>query len=115
MMASHTKHVNELQPCIDACNLCHTTCLQSAMNHCLVTGGKHVDADHFRLMMNCAEICQASANFQLSGSTFHVALCVICADICDACAKSCEAVGDMEDCVKVCRECAASCRKMSSR
>jgi hypothetical protein len=115
MMASHENHIKEMQACIDACSHCHATCLHTAMVHCLDSGGKHVGADHFRLMMNCAEICQTSASFQLSGSSFHRALCGICADICEACAKSCESIGDMEDCVKACRDCAASCRKMSAK
>lgn len=115
MMASHTMHLKDMQPCIEACTTCHATCLQTAMNHCLNTGGKHVGADHFRLMMDCAEICQTSANLQLSSSSFHVALCGICADVCEACAKSCEAIGGMEDCVKACRDCAASCRKILTK
>ncbi|MEK6805778.1 MAG: four-helix bundle copper-binding protein [Pseudomonadota bacterium] len=102
-----------MQPCIDACSHCHETCLHAAMTRCLTAGGKNVEAAHFRLMMNCAEICQTSANFLLSGSAFHPKVCAVCADICDACAKSCEQVGGMEDCVKACRECADSCRKMA--
>ena len=106
-------HAN-LHACIDACSHCHETCLHMAMNHCLDTGGKNVEAGHFRLMINCAEICQTTSNFMLSGSAFYQNLCGICADICDACAKSCEQVGGMEDCVKACRACAESCRKMAS-
>ena len=113
-MSNHNAEHKGMQDCIDVCSQCHASCLHTAMVHCLNTGGKHVGADHFRLMMNCAEICQTSANFMLSGSTFHAALCGICADICEACAKSCEAIGEMEDCVRACRECAASCRKMST-
>ena len=60
-------------------------------------------------MINCAEICQTSAHFLLSGSAFHQKVCAIC----DACAKSCEQVGGMQDCVKACREFAESCRKMA--
>ncbi|TBN47189.1 four-helix bundle copper-binding protein [Pseudomonas sp. BGI-2] len=83
------------------------------MTHCLEAGGKHLEAEHFRLMINCAEICQTSANFLLSGSIFHHHVCGVCAEICEACAKSCEQVGGMEDCVRACRECAESCRKMA--
>lgn len=75
--------------------------------------GKHLEAEHFRLMINCAEICQTSANFLLSGSTFHHHVCGVCAENYEACAKSCEQVGGMEDCVRACRECAESCRQMA--
>jgi hypothetical protein len=108
---AHTKH--PMQACIDACSHCHQVCLQTAMNHCLDAGGDHVAADHFRLMMDCAEICQASANFQLRGSHFQRRLCEVCAEVCEACAADCEELGGMEECVEVCRDCAASCRQMA--
>lgn len=104
----------DMQACIDACSHCHETCLHTAMNHCLVLGGKHVEAGHFRLMIDCVEISQVSANLMLSGSIFHQKVCDACAEICDACAKSCEQIGGMEDCVRACRECAESCRKLAA-
>jgi hypothetical protein len=84
------------------------------MNQCLESGGKHVAPDHFRLLINCAEICQTSANFMLSASAFSNPICRVCAEVCDACAKSCEQIG-MEDCARVCRECAQSCRQMAGQ
>ncbi len=109
----HSPAHDRMQSCIDACGYCHETCLQTAMTHCLEVGGKHVEAGHFRLMINCSEICQAAANLMLSGSDFSARLCALCADLCDACAESCEAIGDMDRCVEACRECADSCRKMA--
>ena len=103
----------QMQACIDTCTKCHQTCLHEAMNHCLESGGEHVEPDHFRLMMNCAEMCQTSANFMLSGSAFASQICGACAEICEACAESCERIAGMEECARVCRECAESCRRMS--
>jgi uncharacterized integral membrane protein len=108
----HKKH--GLQSCIEACSHCHQVCLQTALGHCLNTGGIHLEAEHFRLMISCAEICQTSANFQLSHSVFHPRVCEICAVICEACAVSCEKIGGMDECVKACRDCAESCRHMAS-
>ena len=105
----------KMQACVDACNRCHQTCLHEAMNHCLESGGKHVEAEHFRLMMNCAEICQTSTNFMLGSSAFSNQICRVCAEVCDACAKSCEQIDGMEDCARVCRECARHCREMAGR
>lgn len=111
---THIEHSeNAMQACIEACSHCHHICLQTAMNHCLEIGGKHVEAGHFRLIMSCAEICQTSANFQLSGSVFHHRLCLLCAEVCEACAADCEKVGDMDECAEACRECAVSCRQMA--
>jgi hypothetical protein len=72
-----------------------------------------VEAEHYRLMLDCAELCQASAHFMMSGSAFHAQLCALCAEVCEACAASCERVGQMEECVEMCRRCAATCREMS--
>ncbi|NMM04849.1 four-helix bundle copper-binding protein [Polaromonas sp.] len=106
--------IASMQPCIEACTECHQICLQTAMTHCLQLGGKHVEPKHFALMLNCAEICQTSANFQLSGSQFVPKLCALCAEICEACAVSCEAVGDMDECAAACRKCAQSCTSMAA-
>jgi len=113
-MFMFTTTTSDMQSCIDACEHCHRTCLQMAMNYCLEKGGKHVEPNHFRLMMNCAEICQTSANSMLSNSSHHGKVCGVCAEICEACAESCEKLDGMEECVKACRECAKSCRSMAS-
>lgn len=100
------------QDCIDNCSRCSETCFAIAMNHCLPAGGKHLEPEHFKLMLNCAKVCETCACLQLSGSQFSHHLCKACADICEACAHSCEQIGDMDECVKACRTCAESCRRM---
>ena len=112
-MIRQTAMNQDMQQCIEICERCHQTCLQTAMNHCLEAGSKHVEPKHFRLMLNCAEICQTSANFMGSGSPVHKRVCEVCAEVCEACAKSCEQVGDMDECVQACRRCAESCRRMA--
>ena len=104
----------DMQHCIQECLRCYEVCRRDAMNHCLEVGGKHVEPKHFRLMMNCAEICRTSADFMLTNSSLHATVCGACAEVCDACAKNCEQVGDMEECVQACRRCAESCRQMAS-
>lgn len=110
----HNQMINsQMETCIENCLTCHKVCLREAMIHCLEVGGRHIEPSHFRLMLNCAEICQTSANFLLSHSEFHQQACAVCAEICEACARSCEQVGEMEECVQVCRRCAESCRQMA--
>ena len=103
----------DLALCIEACNRAHGIALGMAMNHCIETGGDHVEPTHFRLMADCAAMCATAADFMLRGSEFHIASCGLCADICDACADSCANLDGMEDCVRACRDCAAACRKMA--
>ena len=103
----------DMQSCIDACSTCHQVCLQMAMTHCLDRGGQHVEPAHFRLMINCAQVCETSVNLQLSGSPFSAQHCQLCADVCEACADSCRSLDGMEECVRACEACAASCRNMA--
>ena len=83
----------------------------------LISGvGPHVEAAHLRLLLDCAEICQTSADFMLRGSELHGQVCGVCADVCDRCAQSCAQFGDdqqMQACAEECRKCAESCRKMA--
>ncbi len=103
-----------MRACIEDCFKCHSVCLGTATAHCLEMGGKHVEPDHFRLMLACAEICQTSANMMLIGTELHRRTCGICAEVCEACARSCEHVGGIQECVEACRHCAESCRRMAA-
>lgn len=104
----------EMQSCIDECLRCYQTCLGMLMTHCLQAGGKHMEPEHVRIMMACAEMCRTSAAMMLIGTEHHKHTCRECAEICEACAQSCEQVGDMDECVQQCRRCAESCRKMAA-
>lgn len=114
---SHMQHGGQsmMDECIRECQNCHSVCLQMAMNHCLEMGGKHTEPAHFRLMINCAQICQTSADFMLSNSEMHAEVCGVCADVCRACADSCRPLEGMEQCVQACERCAESCRMMAGQ
>lgn len=108
-------HGNAMQECIDSCNSCHDTCLE-CVRHCLTKGGKHADPAHITLLLDCSQICEASADFMIRQSAHHKAICRACAEVCRACAKSCDALGDddmMRKCAEECRRCAESCAKMA--
>ncbi len=111
---SHKNANPGMEACIAECLNCHRTCLHMAMTHCLEKGGAHTEPTHLRLMTNCAEICQTSANFMVSGSELHRLTCGVCAEICERCAESCDAIEGMADCAEACRNCAKSCREMSA-
>lgn len=103
----------DMQQCIEACLDCYQACYTDAMSRSLPQGGKYVEARHFGLMLNCAEICRTTAEFMMGNSPLHARVCGACAEVCEACAQSCEQVGDMDDCVQACRRCAESCREMA--
>ncbi len=108
---------DEMQKCIQHCIDCHQVCIQT-IQHCLTKGGKHADPQHIRLLQDCAQVCQTSADFMIRGSDLHGKACALCAEACIACAVSCEAMGDdevMKTCAEVCRSCAESCQKMAAK
>lgn len=107
---------NDMEGCIEACTNCHHVCTET-LSHCLETGGEHTEAAHVRLLLDCAAICQTSADFMLRGSEFHPHVCGVCAEICDRCATDCERFSDdseMQRCAQACRRCAESCRRMAA-
>jgi hypothetical protein len=112
-MVSTMKEVDpSIQDCIDECQRCFVSCTQNAMIHCLEVGDDHVEPEHFRLMLHCAEICRTAALFMLGGSSVHQPVCQACAQVCEACAESCDQVDGMDECAAACRSCASSCRRM---
>lgn len=104
-----------MQQAISNAMSCASSCLES-INYCSHMGGKHVEASHLGLLIDCARICDITADYMLRESEFHPEICGICADVCDQCAKSCDQFqGDdqMEDCAQKCRACASTCRQMA--
>src|SRR3546814_6567247 len=57
------KDMTDRQSCIELCQKCHDTCLETLVGHCLPMGGKHVEQAHVRLMLDCIDICRTSADF----------------------------------------------------
>lgn len=112
---SHGSHQEMLQ-CIQNCSDCHRICLET-VTYCLQQGGHYAEATHIRTLLDCAEICQTSANFMIRGSEFHPQTCGVCAEVCERCAESCAQMGNdtqMQACADMCRRCAASCRQMAA-
>ena len=105
----------EMQRCIETCQTCHEVCLRT-VPHCLEKGGRHAEPAHIRLLLDCAEICETSANFMIRGSELHTETCRVCAEVCQRCAEDCQRMADdpkMKECADICRRCAESCLQMA--
>src|SRR4051794_31751663 len=108
----------QMLDCIEVCSDCHRACV-STLTHCLQMGGPHAEANHVRLLMDCAQICQTSADFMLRGSDLHQHTCRACAEICQRCADDCRRLADqdgdnrMAACATECYRCAEACRAMA--
>jgi hypothetical protein len=110
-------HLTEdMRRCIAECLDCHRICLET-VNHCFSHGGKHAAPRHMGLLLDCAQICDTSADFLLRGSEFHARTCGVCAELCAACADSCQEIGPhdaiLQRCIEACLRCGDSCRRMA--
>jgi hypothetical protein len=108
--------VYDLQQCIQNCRDGHRICMLT-LTHCFAKGGEHAEAGHIRMLLDCAEICQISANFMLRASERHPYTCAVCAQVCELCARDCEHFqGDqqMRMCGEACQRCADSCYYMAA-
>ena len=104
---------HDMQQCIQNCRDCHRICMLT-MTHCFAQGGELCEA--IRLLMDCAEMCQTSANFMLRGSDAHPYTCAVCAQVCEQCRGACERYPDnqqMRGCADACQRCADSCHYMA--
>jgi hypothetical protein len=104
------------EECIDSCLKSHASCLTTSQ-HCLQLGGAHARASHLALLLDCAELCQTTANSLLRRSPQHGVICDACATVCEACARDCDTFRNdpvMAECARICRECAGHCRMMTT-
>lgn len=114
IQGSELMTTDEVRDCIKDCLDCYQTCTET-ITKCLSMGGKHARLEHLDLLMDCAKICSANADFMLRNSTYYPQTCGITADICDECADNCDRFDDdfMKECANACRRCAESCRELA--
>ena len=54
---------DQMRSCVDECLRCYQTCLGTAMNHCLETGGKHVEPAHERTLVTASQPIQSRQKY----------------------------------------------------
>jgi len=103
-----------MQACIDACLATYRLCMEGS-RHGLEKGGAHASSGHIAILLDCADLCQATAASMMRGSPIHAVLCEACAKACEACSKECAGFDDalMQRCAAACRDCTASCAMMA--
>jgi hypothetical protein len=105
----------DMQSCIELCLDCHRTCLETAA-YSLDQGPEHADPAFIRMLQDCADFCQTSADFMIRGSYLYSNVCSVCSIICEEAASDCDDHGDdptIKECAEICRRCADSCREMA--
>jgi len=105
-----------LDACVDKCVASHRKCLETA-THAIGQDRSPAAAGRIAILLDCAELCQATANSMLRKSSQHALLCEACARLCDICADACVTPGSdavLRACAATCRDCARSCRDMAA-
>lgn len=106
---------SNMERCIRDCLSCFENCTRT-ISYCVSQGGKHVEADHLKIMMECIDMSRMSATLMMSNAPFSHEHCQLCAKVCDSCALSCSKMENdktMQECADICRKCADSCRSMA--
>jgi len=104
---------NQKQLCIQACLECYRVCQTTALHR---THGPQTPVRDVRLLLDCAALCQACADFMTANSDLEARFCQTAADICLRCAQECarfDGDAQMQLCATVCHRCAESCRQMT--
>ena len=112
---SHEQAHDDMQECIEECLNCHAVSTMT-LQHCIASGGEITEVNLVGLLLDCAELCQTSANYMLRGSPYHVITCAAAAELCRACEEACRAVSNDEQlthCADVCAGCADVCDRMA--
>jgi hypothetical protein len=109
-MAFEMSSSKEMQACIRNCMECSAVCMNTA-----AFAVEHQHPAHVMLLLDCADICNTSANFMLRGSEQHHLTCGVCAELCQMCADECAKMQQPQfrGCADICRRCADTCRQMS--
>jgi len=101
-----------LADCIEAAEYCQRTLREYARNGARAGPGLPADRALWRLMLDCAELCAATADFARTESVFLPQLAESCSHLCDECAAAserAEASPALEVCAEACRVCASRC------
>ncbi len=111
----HDEAQDRLLECIEECLNCHVVCTMT-VQHCLASGGDLAEVNLTGILLDCAELCQVSANFMLRGSPYHPLTCGACAELCRSCEEACRAAShddeQLDHCAEVCATCAELCESM---
>lgn len=114
-MMSDTKPSMAMYEGIRQCTSCALVAKET-LTYALSHGAEHAEADHLRLLMDTAEICQAAADFILRASPHHGLVCRACVTVCKACAADARAIGTLElqRLADHCERCAEACELLAA-
>jgi hypothetical protein len=100
---------------IAECMECHRVCTET-LTYCLRQGKAYVEPSHVQLLIDCAQICQTTADLMTRGSDVACQMCEVAAYVCERTAVSCErwasTDSQMKRCADACSRSGENCRKI---
>lgn len=107
-----------LRDCIEACGDCLRVLRSYARNGARAGPGSRRERAMWRLMLDCAEVCEATANLLRADLACPPQRIEACRKLCAECAAACDATapsGPIGACAAACRRCAQACMAVSAR
>ncbi len=101
----------EANKCIAALQKCHAVCMRT-----LSYSGNQIEREYHtheelrKSMLDCAEMCQAAANFLIRDSDHYLRICREASEICKDLASISKVIDRMEGVISKCNECIHACR-----
>jgi hypothetical protein len=96
----YQKYITTCLSCVSTCNHCAISCLEEkevqSLTKCI------------RLNLECAVICQVTAELVSLDSQYIQEIAALCSTVCNACAEECDKHAGRE--MQYCKECVERCR-----
>lgn len=104
--ADKAKAASGKMSCSDCARICDQT-----LTYMQKKGGKYTAGNNVQTILDCIQLCKASANLEARKSPNTAKLMEVCHKVCMDCAKMCRDLNDpkLAECVKACEECHSCC------
>jgi len=96
--------------CMDTQRICLDT-----VRYSLDTGGRYSGSGRIRVLLDCAAMCQTTAEDSRHGSILYEQSCTYCADLCERCVRELHPLAaddTIQACILACKHCAECCRSI---
>lgn len=101
----------QMQLSADHCLECFRACSE-AMAHTIDLRRQHWEHEHYRILLDCIDVCKTTAGFLIRQSDYYKDICSVCALICKETTKCCQEFGNDPFMLKagdIASKCAKSC------
>src|SRR5690242_16353757 len=100
--------------CVSVCSDTQRACLDT-VRYCLDMGGRFSASGRIRVLLDCASMCQTTAQDSRHGSILYAQSASYCADFCERVARELHPLAAdamIQAGVHACKRCAESCRSI---